>query len=351
MSLSTPTDLRSVDHPRRKRVGFGHALGRAALRAIDWLLGLALLLGSVGLVLRDRVPALFFLIYIPLAPLAVLALLWDLARLGRALRRVVRVRFGMSAVCALVIAYYGWFMVGHSTDATPAQGPAVTLVQWNTQAGNWMQGIGWEATMRRLIADGPDVIVFNEMPQSAERIRELCGRLGPTWKWTRFDVWQGTWQYRSDIAVLSRWPIKIERKGLIHEGCAIGVTLQQPGRPVRLLVVDGLSRPRLKTPFIASAGEWVAAAAAEGRPYDLICGDFNATRASTAFDAFLRLGPGYKEASAYSRDWRGTWPWVFPLYDIDHVFVASPDRVDACELFTTQTSDHRGQVVRVKLGG
>ena len=57
----------------------------------------------------------------------------------------------------------------------------------------------------------------------------------------------------------------------------MAVTVTVRGRPLRLLVVDGRSTVLLsRTPFLQGVAAECERAAGEGRPYDVVVGDFNA---------------------------------------------------------------------------
>src|SRR5512135_1257154 len=64
------------------------------------------------------------------------------------------------------------------------------------------------------------------------------------------------------LVALSRWPVRKQRLVSIHNGVAMVVTVDQPGHPIRILVVDGHSTiTQLRTPMLhqsestASGGE------------------------------------------------------------------------------------------------
>jgi endonuclease/exonuclease/phosphatase family metal-dependent hydrolase len=138
----------------------------------------------------------------------------------------------------------------------------------------------------------------------------------------------------------------------VRNGVAMAVAVRVRGRPLRLLVVDGISRVTVpRTPFLEDIAAACDAAAKEGRPFDVVVGDFNATGRSVGFDAVRSAAGGYKRASDYSGGWRATWPVPLPLYDIDHVLVRSGAAVTGCDLFSSSTldTDHRGQFVTLTL--
>jgi endonuclease/exonuclease/phosphatase family metal-dependent hydrolase len=88
------------------------------------------------------------------------------------------------------------------------------------------------------------------------------------------------------------------------------------------------------------------------RPPVILCGDFNATPGSATYD---RLTSELYDAQRWRHDARpiGTWPTVFPVLRIDHVFVSADVQVeDACVPSTPLTriaSDHLPVLVTAAL--
>ena len=150
------------------------------------------------------------------------------------------------------------------------------------------------------------------------------------------------------MVVLSRWPVRGGRRVPIHNATAVDVRVERPGRPIRLLVVDGQSRvTRSRTPMLLDIARACVLSNDEGTPYDAMIGDFNAAGRSLGFDAVRAAAGGYELTSWSCSGWRGTWPMPLPVYDIDHVWVHTGCRVLACSLFANPASDHRGQFVRL----
>jgi hypothetical protein len=150
------------------------------------------------------------------------------------------------------------------------------------------------------------------------------------------------------IAVLSRWPV-IEEQSVTFRNIGGGIVarVSHPDRPLRVLGVDGSSNPLvLRTAFLDDIANLCRHAHVQGRRIDAICGDFNAVRRSVGFDQFADIaGGGYRLASDFSSEWRGTYRAGIPLYDIDHVWVHDSFEGLTCNLFTNFASNHRGQVV------
>jgi endonuclease/exonuclease/phosphatase (EEP) superfamily protein YafD len=117
---------------------------------------------------------------------------------------------------------------------------------------------------------------------------------------------------------------------------------------MRILVVDGESSPLLsRTQRLSDVLALTRAASKRGQSIDLIAGDFNAVGRSIGFDAFA--DKGFRLASDRARGWRGTFPSWCPLYDIDHVWVGGYPSATECTFVTNRHTDHRGQVVRVRM--
>jgi hypothetical protein len=128
----------------------------------------------------------------------------------------------------------------------------------------------------------------------------------------------------------------------------MSVIAEVRGRPVRLLVVDGQSNPFYsRLPFLRAIAEACQRAADTGHPYDAVVGDFNTPSRSIGFDALA--AQGYTLASRSARGWRGTFPSLMPVYDIDHVWLAPKIHVRSCTLFNGPSTDHRGQFVRLRM--
>jgi endonuclease/exonuclease/phosphatase (EEP) superfamily protein YafD len=138
------------------------------------------------------------------------------------------------------------------------------------------------------------------------------------------------------------------RRVVVSNGAAVVVQVDHPERPVRLLLIDGESKiNRERTPMLHDIARECSESYQASEPIDLVVGDFNAVSRSIGFDALESTGGGYVLASRSCLGWRGSWPSLFPLFDIDHAWVRSEWTIVNCCLFTNFASDHRGQVVRL----
>src|SRR6185437_12278102 len=104
---------------------------------------------------------------------------------------------------------------------------------------------------------------------------------------------------------------------------------------------------RSRLPFLRGLADACREAEAEGRPFDLVVGDFNTPSRSLGFDSLEALG--YRLAGRSARGWRGTFPSWLPVYDIDHVWLGAGVSLGSCAFFNGPYADHRGQLVRVHL--
>ena len=156
-------------------------------------------------------------------------------------------------------------------------------------------------------------------------------------------------RYWYRLAVASRWPVIFEREVALPKGAGMSVIIETPQRSLRVLVVDGISDPRvLRSPMLRGVADHCRAEEAPGRAVDIVAGDFNAPATSIGFDG-LR-GAGFVLASTRSGGWRATYPALLPLYDLDHVWVAPGKSVRSCRFVFSSGSNHRGQVVELEVG-
>jgi endonuclease/exonuclease/phosphatase (EEP) superfamily protein YafD len=296
-----------------------------------------------GFLVRDRSAWLALPMYLPLAPLGLAAAGLDLARRGRG---VARPRFILTAIGLAAFGCSRAEMIGRGPAASAPDDEAIRLLHWNVLWGGRPRADAtWTSIEDDIVLNAPDVVVLSEAPPDA-RIESLRRRLGPEWASTRLEhAPRSSYWYK--LVALSRWPVREGRRVAIRNGAALDVRIERPGRPLRLLIVDGQSRPtQLRTPMLQDVAAACRRAADEGEPYAALAGDFNAVARSLGFDAIRSAAGGYEAASRYSAGWRGTWPMPLPIYDIDHVWVGSEHPVLGCTLFANLACDHRGQLVR-----
>jgi endonuclease/exonuclease/phosphatase family metal-dependent hydrolase len=303
-------------------------------------------LGLVGQALRDRSVALGLLFYLPLLPASVAALVFEIIRRGRALPRA---RFLLGALGAIGATCSAIPMIGSGTIGKyePAD-TEVTLLQWNVLwgGGPFRSERTWAAERAEIHRRDPDLIILSELPR-AEWLSLLLDELGPgaSCAGVEHDARSNYW-YR--MAVCSRWPVRLEKQMRLPGGAAMSVRCDIRGHTMRVLVVDGKSNPfASRLPFLRAIAELCRAAAFEGRPYDVVAGDFNTPARSVGFD--LLTAQGYSLASRSARGWRATFPSFLPIYDIDHVWLRPGLHLRSSTVFTGAASDHRGQFASVLL--
>jgi endonuclease/exonuclease/phosphatase family metal-dependent hydrolase len=302
-----------------------------------------IVVGLIGQITRDRSAPLAVLMYLPLLPAGLAALVLDLIRSGRALPRGRFILSWLGGVACIVAAIP---MIAWGTpDRSPDNGSELSLLHWNVQ---WGGGIfkspnTWAAQRAEILSRKPDLVVLSEGP-SSDWIEQLVRELGPGADWVGIEHDPAS-RYWFKLAVCCRWPIQLEGRVPLPNGSGMSVIAEVRGRPLRLLVVDGLSNPRRsRLPFLHAIAEVCQTATESGRPFDAIVGDFNTPSQSIGFDALS--AQGYTLAGRSARGWRATFPSFLPLYDIDHVWFAPGIDVQSCTLFNGPWTDHRGQLVR-----
>ena len=310
----------------------------------------ALLLATIGYGVRDRAVIFALLMYLPLVPLALLTLLWDLILRGRS---VGRYRFVASVFAVLVGLWGATNMIGSgATSAAASSSSSIKLVQWNVQWGGRQGDTSWRQIIGRIAAQVPDVVVLNEAPADAQ-VAAMCSQLGggpgSGWTFVSHANRPGS-PYWFRLVVASRWSVKMDAIYTMPNGAAIGVSVTSPRGTLRVLVVDGISRPTiLRTPLLRAVMQTCRDADSAGVPFDIIAGDFNTLSRSIGFDALREAG--FVLASSRAGGWRGTFPSALPLYDIDHVWIAPDAGVTAtsCQMLTSLSTNHRGQAVTLTI--
>jgi endonuclease/exonuclease/phosphatase (EEP) superfamily protein YafD len=303
-------------------------------------------LALVGFVIRDRSVLLALLMYLPLLPIGVIALLVGVARRRSLSRPILMIMLALGLSSSATGSYW---MIGRGS--TPASVPAkrhLKLLHWNVWWGGvpFQSRTPWKELGREIIDKDSDVIVLSEAPLVLPLYQMLDQQPGRRFGLSLLSYGEGRHFYH--IFVSARWPLRQERSVPISGGGAAVVRVEHPVQPIRVLLVDGDSTiTRLRTPMLEDVARVCEGASEEGKPIDLIVGDFNAVSRSIGFEQVIRAARGYHLASWSSRGWRGTWPSMMPLLDIDHVWVRTGWTILGCQLFSDFASDHRGQVVEL----
>jgi len=311
-------------------------------------LAVIIVLGLAGQVTRDRSVPLAILMYLPVLPAGLAAIALDLVRSGRGFPRA---RFALTLLGAVGSTWVASPMIGNraASKSWPNE-KTVSILHWNTQwdGGPFRSPRTWAAQRSEILRRKPDIVILSE-PPAADWLEQLVDDIGPgaTCVGIQHDPRNRFW-YR--LTVCSRWPIRLEERLALPGGVAMSVLAEVGGRHMRLLAVDGRSNPfQSRLPFLRAIADACRAAAGEGRPFDVVAGDFNTPSRSLGFDALA--GQGYSLASRSSGGWRGTFPSWLPIYDIDHVWLRPGLRVRFCTLFNGSATDHRGQLVGVLTDG
>ena len=291
--------------------------------------------GSLGHLMRDRTVVSALLMYLPVPLASLAAIIFDINARGRALP-IPRVRFGLSILAAVAGVWTAAPLVG--TGAIGKYGPGdteITLLHWNVLwgGGPYRTEHTWASERLEIMTQDPDIIVLSELPPE-EWIRMMTRSMGPG----------AHSAMTSLVGVFSRWPVRFERRIEFPGGEGMSASVEVRGAPFRLLVVDGVSDPRRsRLPFLNAIAKECQAARDEGRPFDVIAGDFNTPSRSLGFDALA--AEGYALAGRSASGWRATFPSWLPVFDIDHIWVGPSLRLRSCRLFSNACSDHRGQFV------
>ena len=303
------------------------------------------ILGLVGFFVRDRSLFLAFLLYLPLLPLGACSVGLGVG-VRRSSSRRLRDVLVVTGLVSMVTCSSWMFGRGPGTGISP-QGRTLSLLHWNVQWSRYWNHpqTEWNAMATEIVGHNPDIVVLSEAPPYYGMYRAL-DRL-PGHRFVVFVHGNRTADGHSyHLFVSARWPVRLIRRVLISNGAAAVVQVDHPERPVRILFVDGQSKiNRMRTPMLHDIARECSQAYNAREPIDLVVGDFNAVSRSIGFDALERAGSGYHLASRSCLGWRGSWPSLCPVFDIDHVWVRSEWTILSCRHFTNFASDHRGQVV------
>ena len=316
---------------------------------LRWILLTGNLAALIGFTVRDRFVSFAIMMYIPLPILGLTAVILDLIRHGRSFNSP-RFLLGSFGLFSIVISAPGMIGGGPSAASNPKPGTVdVKLLHWNVFWGGWPKSNNaWNSIEEMIREFGPDIIVLNEAP-IASRLDAMERHLGTSWSSTRVEHHQGKRDWYK-MVVFSRWPMKNAERLVVRHGTALRLRIEHPRGPFQILVVDGESRvTQSRTPFLTDLAKACRAAESQGTPFEVVLGDFNALSRSVGFEGLRVAAGGYVLASKSSSGWLGTWPVVCPVYDIDHVWVRSRNEVISAALFSNWNTDHRGQIVRIRL--
>ena len=173
-------------------------------------------------------------------------------------------------------------------------GPAdreITFMQWNVLwgGGPFRSPSTWAGQRIDILKRDPDIVMLSE-PPSAEWIAQLVAEMGPGAQVATIEHDpRGPYWYR--MALIARWPVRLEEQITLPGGAAMIVTVSVDGGPIRLLCVDGKSNPfHSRLPFLAAIAGICRKASQQGRPIDIVAGDFNTPSHSIGFEDLSRQG-------------------------------------------------------------
>jgi endonuclease/exonuclease/phosphatase (EEP) superfamily protein YafD len=302
---------------------------------------LIIILSVIGHIIRDLTVELALLMYIPLLPLGLWTILWGALKTDR---------YFLIFLGLAIIIWGGVSMMGTGGTLVSLE-RNINIVHWNVRWGG-----GWQSVTKDIKQKQPDIIIISETP-SKSKLNQLLKQLGNKWSMVMYSE-----KRKNPLAVYSAWPLKLEHYIKIHNARAMTVIVTVYGQPLRLLAIDAgrnmserltfMSKkvlPRWRTPMLMSMLNTIKSYHANGKPIDIIVGDFNALSRSLGFEKFNNVAGGYHLAAKFSFGWRGTWISYLPLYDLDHVWVHKRFQELETELFANFNTDHRGQVVHLHI--
>jgi hypothetical protein len=230
------------------------------------------------------------------------------------------------ACCSLPPLAVAGLVENHFFAGRPPAAPAeLRLVHWNVGGM-----LGRKTTQEFLAAYRADLYVLSEVRNNGRQVESFRATLGNRYQSQVFEnlAVVGTGLLRADGWLLHRGRTKVQ-----------AVTWQSGGRTVRLLVVDLPSEIDIpRDALLREINRLI-----ERHQPDLVVGDFNAPRHSRALcDLPAGYGHAYDSAGAGIGY---TWPVPVPLYAIDQCIHSErivPVRYD---LYTSQQSDHRLQLL------
>lgn len=299
-----------------------------------------LLSAIVGQILTDRIPLASPLMYLPLPFFALAVLPIDLWLRGRTLRGP---RFSLTGLALVALAIQTPQFVGvRFLDPVDPHKPTLRLLQWNVMwGGDFVDASNWDAMEQRIAESRPDIVVLSEAPNDDARTNHLRSLLGDDWHVAGYHYVTAASDYWARMKIFSRYPVRVVATRKTMTATAALVQVDAP-TPLRLLVVDAISGLGDKTPELRFFAETAKAFG----DVDLIVGDFNAISQSHGFGLLRDLG--YRDASSYGLALRPTWPSVAPVFQLDHVMLASNLKLVGVDTFYHFGSDHRGTIVDLR---
>lgn len=303
------------------------------------LLVTVLLGGLFGRMTRDRTVLLALMMYIPLPLVGLSAIVLDLVLKGRA----IRPRFALLLTGLCVTALSVRPLVTFRT-AMPSTSRHIKLLHWNVQwGGGWKDGDidTWQSIWNRAQEESLGILLLSEGPPNG-RLELTARDIG--WSWVSWEH-KRLDPYIFRLHVCSRWSVKRESTHELPSGKAMIATVAAPDGALSIMIVDGISNPKsLRAPLLNAVADLLRQCEVAGRPVDVVAGDFNCIPSNSGFEAIGDAG--FTLAAAETSGWRGTFPSILPLYDIDHVWLRNLTPIQR-HLIRSRYTNHLGQAVMV----
>ncbi|HMP73740.1 MAG TPA: hypothetical protein PKE55_10800 [Kiritimatiellia bacterium] len=303
------------------------AFCRTALKVFDlgWA-AMALLvcgLAWLGWVFKDAHPWTQWISFVPAPAVIGFALVWLFLTLPG--------RFRVLQLVVFATTFAGMFKIlvlDTRWHRAPAELPedALRIVHWNTAHGI----MGAEAILRTLAEDAPDMCLITEPPRVSKMEEMAYYALGMKYIMTA-----------GEMTFASHYPLRRGARMDLGAGLAWSVVVETPHGPLEVVNVDMVSRPNLNRhrPLRLLSG-WIASNRT-GHPL-LVVGDFNTVRDSTALRPLRgQVRHAYEAAGT---GWPYSWPTLFPLYAIDHLWFDEGIEPLHYRLKPTRFSDHKSQI-------
>lgn len=215
--------------------------------------------------------------------------------------------------------------------AATDHGATMRVVHWNAERGSR----GVEKQFASLAGERADICVYSESPRKGD-LRSLAQlQLGMP--------------YLVDAAgmtLMSKYPCTPAETIELSNARGWVSRIATPQGPLDLVIVDIISHPLIDrfvpvqelTTWLDRHGTNVPV---------LVLGDFNTPRDSLSFERLRRrLRHGYEVAGS---GWPYTWPVPLPVFAIDHAWFSPGVTMQRYRLRSTLLSDHRRQVMEIRL--
>lgn len=280
------------------------------------------------LTLRDSIPGLAVLYYaLPRSVLVLLAMFAAVASLALHSRLRALAWFATS----LAIAAWWHSAEWHAAPSSTAES-GVRVMYWNVCRG----AAGWDAVMRRIEYERPDLVALGETSYPTSEFRTLWRERFPDYEISFVGGGMMCLVRGDSRASQIRY---VDQRTQARE---LDVTID--GVPFRCLIVDVHADPLYDRGPALSAIARIADQSAD-RPV-IVLGDFNTPVDSVHFrdlrrhhvNAFEQAGAGYV----------ATWPAFAPVLSLDQIWANRRTEVVECHHGRTSASDHRPVLMTVR---